>query len=175
MRRGMSENVRVGDITCLNKRIRDVMLSGRINAVLPMSSVEEEGRILGVFSIENRICITEGFYSPSNVLELIGRILKMIEELKDILIRPEDIVLTGKVIFIDPEIRRTRICVIPQQSDVRNSKDSVSYLLEELKELTDERGRAYLDVFIKKYNSSRLNTDKLMELIEELKKEAGMG
>ena len=83
--RGMSENVRLADISCLSERIRDVMLSGKINAVLPMSSVEDEGRIIGVYSIEDRICVSDGSYSPSNVLELTGRIIKMIEELEDIL------------------------------------------------------------------------------------------
>lgn len=170
----MSENVRTSDITSLNERIRDVMLSGRINAVLPMSSFEEDGRILGVFSTENRICIADGFYSPVNVLELTERIIKMIEELEDILIRPEDIVLNDKVVFIDPDIRKTRICIIPDQSAKRSGKESVSYLLEELKELTDERGRAYLDIFIKKYNRTHFSTDRLVEFIEELKKEAGM-
>ena len=172
--RGISENVRLADITCLNEKIRDVMLSGRINAVLPMSSVEEGGRIIGVYSIENMISVSDGSFSPSNVLELTGRILKMIEELEDILIRPEDIVLSAKVVFIDPEIRKTRICVIPKMSEIRNSKENVSYLLEELKELTDDRGKAYMDIFINKYNSTDLNTDRLMAFIEELKKEAGM-
>ena len=172
--RGMSENERLADISCLNERIRDVMLSGKINAVLPMSSVEDEGRIIGVYSIEDRICVSDGSYSPSNVLELTGRIIKMIEELEDILINPEDIVLSSKVIFIDQEIRKTRICVIPQTSENRNSKESVSYLLEELKELTDERGKAYMDIFIKKYNNSNLKVDRQLAFIEELKKEAGM-
>ena len=172
--RGISENVRLADITCLNEKIRDVMLSGRINAVLPMSSVEEGGRIIGVYSIENMISVSDGSFSPSNVLELTGRILKMIEELEDILIRPGDIVLSAKVVFIDPEIRKTRICVIPKMSEIRNSKENVSYLLEELKELTDDRGKAYMDIFINKYNSTDLNTDRLMAFIEELKKEAGM-
>ena len=172
--RGISENVRLADITCLNEKIRDVMLSGRINAVLPMSSVEEGGRIIGVYSIENMISVSDGSFSPSNVLELTGRILKMIEELEDILIRPEDIVLSAKVVFIDPEIRKTRICVIPKMSEIRNSKENVSYLLEELKDLTDDRGKAYMDIFINKYNSTDLNTDRLMAFIEELKKEAGM-
>ena len=172
--RGMSEKIRLADISCLNERIRDVMLSGRINAILPMSSVEEEGRTLAVYSIEDKICVAEGSFSPANVLELTGRIIKMLEELEDILIRPEDIVLSAKVIFIDPEIRKTRICVIPVKSEIRNSKENVSYLLEELKELTDDRGKAYLDIFIKKYNSTNLKVDRQMAFIEELKKEAGM-
>ncbi len=170
----MSENIRLADISSLNERIRDVMLSGRISAVLPMSSVEENGRIVAVYSIDNQICISEGSFSPSNVLELTGRILKMIDELEDILIRPEDIILSVKVIFIDPEIRKTRICVIPQKSRARESKECVSCLLENLKELTDDRGKAYLDIFIKKYESSNLNIERQMAFLEELKKEAGM-
>jgi len=172
--RGMSDNIRLADISCLNGRIRDMMLSGRINAILPMSSVEEEGKMVAVYSVEDRICVAEGSYSAANVLELTGRIMKMIEELEDILIKPEDIVLSVKVIFIDPEIRMTRICVIPNRSESRNSKEKVSYLLEELKELTDDRGKAYLDIFIKKYNSTSLKVDRQMAFIEELKKEAGM-
>lgn len=172
--RGMTENVRLADITCLNERVRDVMLSGRIKAVLPMSSVEEGGRTVGVYSIENLISVSEGSFSPSNVLELTGRILKMIEELENILIRPKDIILSLDNIFIDPEIRMTRICLIPKKSETESSKESVSYLLEELKELTNERGRAYLDIFIKRYISTNLNVERQLAFIEELKKEAGM-
>ena len=58
--RGMSEKIRLADISCLNERIRDMMLSGRINAILPMSSVEEEGKMVAVYSVEDQICVAEG-------------------------------------------------------------------------------------------------------------------
>ena len=43
-----------------------------------------------------------------------------------------------------------------------------------MKELTNDRGKAYLDIFINKYNSTNLKVDRQMAFIEELKKEAGM-
>ena len=174
MRRRIKDDVRMADITCLDKRIRNVMLSGRIKAVLPVSSVDDGGRIIAIYSVRNMMCAADGEYSPVNILELTGRIIKMLEELEDILIRPEDIVLDTKVIFIDPVVRKTRICIIPSHTKEGSSKECVSYLLEELKELTDERGKAYLEVFMGEYKSRHLSVDALMSFIEELKREAGM-
>ena len=168
------EDVRIADLTDLDHRIRDMMLSGRIKAVLPMSSVDEGERILGIYSTEDKLCISEGRFSSVNILELTGRILKMTEELTDILIYPDEIVFSIKVIFIDTVLRITRICVIPQNKKEIGPKESVSYLLEEIKELTDERGKAYMDIVTDRFRKGNLSIDRMMGLIEELKREAGV-
>jgi hypothetical protein len=170
----MMDDRRIADLTDLDHRIRDVMLSGRIKSVLPMSVIDEGGRALGVYSTEGMTCISDGRYAPLNLLELVGRIVKMTDELKDILIYPDEIVFSGKVIFIDPSVRMTRICVIPQNKEKVYPKENVSCLLKEIKELTDERGKAYMDVIIDRYINGDLSTDRMLGLIEELKREAGM-
>lgn len=168
------DDMRIADLTDLDRRVRDMMLSGKINAVLPMSIVDEGDRILGVYSTEDKPCISEGRFSPVNVLELTERILKMTEKLMDILIYPDEIVFSARVIFIDPVLRMTRICVIPQKKKETDPKESVSYLLEEIKELTDERGKAYIDIVIDRYRKGNFSTNRMMGLIEELKREAGV-
>lgn len=168
------EDTRIADLTDLDHRIRDMMLSGRIKAVLPMSVIHEGERTLGIYSTEGMICISEGRFSAANILELTERIIVMAEDLKDILIDPNEIVFTKEVIFIDPFVRMTRICVIPHKKDPERPEENVSYLLEEIKELTDERGKAYLDIVIGRYRRSDLSKDRLLGLIEELKREAGM-
>ena len=123
--------------------------------------------------MENVRCIADGSFGPVSILELTGRIIKMTEEMKDYLILPQETVLSKNVIFLDPFMRQTRICVIPVKTGV-SEKESVSCLLEELKELTDSRGEAYLDVFIREYNRNHLKEEGLLSLLEDLKKEAGM-
>ncbi len=167
------DDTRAADLTDLDQRVRDMMLSGRINAILPMSVIDEGGRVLGIYSTADKVCISEGRFSPVNVLELTGRIMKMTEELMDILIYPNEIVFSGKVIFIDPMLRMTRICVIPHRKSETDPKESVSYLLEEIKDLTDERGKAYMDIVIERLRNGNLSIDRIMGLIEELKREAG--
>ena len=170
----MTEDQRIADLSGLNKRVRDVMLSGRIKAVLPVSAVQDGGRLLGIYSLENMVPVTDSIFSPVNILELTGRIMKMTEELLDNLISPENIVFSKEVIFIDMNSRKTRICVIPHHRDTGGIKESVSCLLGELKELTDERGRAYIDVFTERYMKSHMSIDRIMAFLEELKREAGM-
>jgi hypothetical protein len=68
----------------------------------------------------------------------------------------------------------SRICVIPQNKEKVYPKENVSCLLKEIKELTDERGKAYMDVIIDRYINGDLSTDRMLGLIEELKREAGM-
>ena len=167
-------NIRVADISGLETRIRDVMLSGRIKALLPMSAVEDRGKTLGVYSPLDMICISDGYFDAKGILELIGRIIKMTEELEDYLIFPDEIVFSKDVVFIDPYRRATRILVIPQKEKKSDRGESVSCLLEELKELTDERGKAYISVFKERYRKRNMSTDCILGLIEELKREAGM-
>ena len=69
------------DITKVEPAVRDVMLSGRINALMPLSCMKDEEGITGVYSTENMIPVREGRFSAKSVLELTGRILRMTEEL----------------------------------------------------------------------------------------------
>ena len=161
------------DITKVEPAVRDVMLSGRINALMPVSCMKDEEGITGVYSTDNMIPVREGRFSAKSVLELMGRILRMTEELKDYLLFPEDMVFSADVIYIDPYQRATRICVIPDSDEI-NEKERVSYLLNDLKKLTDERGKAYLDVLIKDYGTKRFSTPGILAFIEDLKREAGM-
>ncbi len=98
----------------------------------------------------------------------------MTEELKDWLLYPQDMVLEPELIFIDHEMRHTRICVMPSEN-VRSEKENVSYLLEKNKNLTDERGRAYLDAFIRIYMKRPGSTNYFLSVLEDMKKEAGTG
>lgn len=161
------------DITKVEPAVRDVMLSGRINALMPMSCMKDEEGITGVYSTDNMIPVKEGRFSAKSVLELMGRILRMTEELKDYLLFPEDMVFSADVIYIDPYQRATRICVIPDSDEI-NEKERVSYLLNELKSLTDERGEAYLDAFDKIYRERSRSVNALLSVLEDMKKEAGM-
>ena len=160
------------DLTEMDPVIRDVMLSGRINALMPLSCLTDGGRVYGIYSTEDEIPVKEGRFSPVSILELVGRILNMTEELKDYLIFPEDMVFSMEMIFIDTLKRRTRMCVVPELKD-KKEKECVSYLLDELKCLTDEKGSAYLEAFRRIYNERCLGTKALLSVLEDMKKEAG--
>ncbi len=167
------EDKRIADLTSVPDLILERMVSGEIDALLPLSIIEEQGRITGIYSTEGRIPVSDSSFSPVNVLELTGRIFKMLDELSNNLIFPDEIVLNDKIIFIDTGMRKTRICMIPEICE-RSEKENVSYLLNDLKPLTDERGRAYLDVLIREYSNKRFSTAGLLSFLEDLKREAGM-
>lgn len=161
------------DLTMIDPVLRDVMLSGGIKALMPLSCLKEGDRVTGIYSTTDKVMVSEGRFSPVNVLELTGRILRMTDELKDWLLYPQEMVLNTKVIFIDPDMRHTRICVIPVSSE-KSEKENVSYLLDEIKELTDEKGRAYMDAFIRIYLDKPRGINALLSILEDMKKEAGM-
>lgn len=168
------DDMRIADLTELDHHIRDAMLSGRIKAVLPMSMVEDGGKVFGIYDHEDMVCISDVCFDAVNILELAERLIRMIEELMDILIFPNEIVLSGKVIFIDPSVRITRICVIPDTKRQISRADSISCLLEELKDLTDETGKAYVDIVKKQILGKQMSAERIIWFIEELKREAGM-
>ncbi len=167
------EDVRIADLTSVPGPILERMISGEINALLPLSVVNDETGTTGLYSTEDLIPVSDSSFSSVNILELTGRIFRMLDELKDNLIFPEEIVLNDKIIFIDIKMRKTRICLIPEISG-RTEKENVSYLLNDLKTLTDERGRAYMDVFIKDYETKRFSSAGILAFLEDLKREAGM-
>ena len=135
-----------------------------------MSVVDDEEKRIALYFTEGLIRVCDSEFSPVNVLELTGRILVMLEELKDYLIQPEEIVLSTGLIFVDQDMRKTRICPV-----LKNEvKDDTYDLLLSLKELTDEMGRAYLDVFTEAFRTKNYSTVGFLSLIEDLKKEAGM-
>ena len=166
------EDSRISDLKGIPEKIIERMLEGSMNCLLPMSLVEDEGRLYGVYSLVGYREISCKKFDAVSILEITERIIRMIQELKDNLIWPEDVMLNKEIIFLDPDTRETRLCLIPNTSEV-GGKENVSYLLEELKELTDEEGRAYLDYFIKEYKSRSLRPAVLLGILEDLKREAG--
>lgn len=169
----MMDNYRKADLTGLPIEILKRMLSGEMKCILPFSLYEEDGEIVGVYNLSHTLSVSGRRYDPISILELTERILIMIEELKDNLIFPGEAVLNKDVIFIDPYFRETRLFLILREDTV-GEKENVSYLLDELKELTDEKGRAYLEYFRKAYINGTMNKDRCLGLIEDLKREAAM-
>ena len=167
------DDKRIADLSSIPSLLLERMVSGEIDSLLPVSVIEEGERKTGVYSIGNLIPVSDSHFSPVNILELTGRIFCMLEDLKDNLFFPEEMILNDKLLFIDTEMRKTRICLIPE-SGTRGEKENVSYLLNDLKKLTDERGKAYLDVLIKDYGTKRFSTPGILAFIEDLKREAGM-
>ena len=167
------DDKRIADLTSVPGLILEIMVTGQIRALLPLSVIREQDRVTGIYSAEGYIPVSDCSFSPVNALELAGRIFSMLDELKDNLLFPDEMILNDKILFIDTGMRKTRICMIPDNSD-RSEKENVSYLLNDLKKLTDERGKAYLDVLIKDYGTKRFSTPGILAFIEDLKREAGM-
>ncbi|MBR6473120.1 MAG: hypothetical protein IKS99_05285 [Firmicutes bacterium] len=165
---------RRADLTALPKEVIIRMLSGSMKCVLPLSVVNEEGRVIGVYDLSDTFEVSGSSFGAVGILELTERIVKMLEELKDNLIRPEEVVLNKEVLFIDMSERETRLCLIPEISPELSEKENVARLLCELKTLTDDKGRAYMDCFIGEYLNKRHGTGRLLYLLEKLKREAGM-
>ena len=168
----MMEDSRISDLKGMPSRIIERMLTGSMDCLLPMSLVEEDDHLYAVYSLVGYWEISGKKFGAVSILEITERVIKMLEELKDNLIWPEDVILNKEIIFLDPGTRETRLCLIPEPSEV-GGKENVSYLLEELKELTDEEGKAYLDYFIKEYKSRSLRPAVLLGILEDLKREAG--
>lgn len=165
-------NIITADLTAIHPVIRRSMINGRIRSVVPLSVIEQDN-IKGVYCIDDLICLSDCRFNAVSILELTERIIHMLEELRDYLIFPEEILLRSEYIFIDREVRQTRICVVPKSVSDVGEKENVSYLLNQLKEFTDEKGKAYMDVFLREYMKGNKGTDRLIGFAEEMKKEAG--
>ena len=165
------DSIRYADLTSLNDVIIEKMLSGEITTLMPLSVSMKDDKVYGCYRVINTLCISNEKYTASEILEITGECMRMLEELRDYLINPEDIILNEKVLFRTLNERKIKICLIPITEDV-SEKENVSYLLKRLSVLTDERGKAYLNAFHKEFMKKNLSLNATLSLIEAMKREA---
>ena len=144
------DSSRMADMGAFDKAVIRAMVSGVSDAVVPLSVINTQEGLLGVYDLTGLSDISRMELCAGPVLDICGRILEALDSLKDILIFPEDIALNEKVIFRDDVTGKVRICVIASQTK-RTEKDNVSGLLERMKAMTDERGGEYLEILKREY------------------------
>ncbi len=166
------DNRRMADMSRIDRSVIRAMVSGVSEAVAPLSVINTEDGLLGVYDLRGLSDVSLMDLSATEVLELAGMILDALDSLKDILIFPEEIILNEKVIFTDDVTGTVRICVMPGQVG-RTERENVAYLIGRLREITDTRGSEYLELFIKEYLEKNYSHFGLLSLIEDMKREAG--
>lgn len=166
------DNRRMAEMSSFDQSVIWAMVSGLSDAVAPLSVIKTDEGLLGVYDLTGLSDISRMELTTRDVLDLVGRILDALDNLKDILIFPEDMVLNEKVIFIDDVTGKVRICVIRGNDDV-TEKENVASLLDRLTALTDEKGAEYLDIFRKEYLERNYSHSGLLALLEDMKREAG--
>ncbi len=166
------DNRRIADMSMFDSDLTGAMVSGISDALVPLSLISTSEGVMGVYDLSGLSDVSLVKKGAAEVLDLIGRIMDALDSLKDILIFPEDIILSEKVIFTDDVTGKVRICVIHGNCE-NGEKESVAYLIDRLKKITDLRGAEYLEILKREYLEHNYSRRGLLALIEDMKREAG--
>lgn len=150
---------------------KNVLLSGGCRGVLPFGIIETGEETRGFYRTEGFVRLSElAEIKADEILTVSERVLECVEICRDCLIFPGEYVLSTDTIYVTSDFREARIAYIPLKRYV-SEEGALSSLIYNMRRLTTENGRTYLDTLGAMLECSHLKLRKVIGFIEELKEE----
>ena len=149
----------------------ETLLAGSCDAFFPMSIIRDKKNTRGIFDTSgfHKLADLEGL-SASQVLSLAEDVLLLIEKCEDYLFFPEEYILSAETVYINEESKKLKLIYIPNERKASFFK-SLAYFFHQMKSVTTENGRVYLDTLSALLSSGNLRTERVIGFIEKLKQE----
>lgn len=146
----------------------DVLLSGNCKSIFPVNLMNKNEGIIGYYD-------TLGYKSISKFTDLTAKsalviaekVILAMEDCYQYLFFPDEYVLNTNTTFIDHNYNTVKLIYIP---DIRSENLSKKYqgFLRNLKEITNENGKKYLDKLIGDCSSESVSINKIKLLNSRL-------
>ena len=148
--------------------------SGGCKGILPLSIVRKKGGMIGYYSTSGYIRLSDLHeLTVSGILTVAEETVAAIQECGQYLIFPEEYVINTDTVYIREDFKQIKFTYIPDRYSVSGRK-KFSAFLEQLKDMTTENGRMYLDMLSQLSDTENLSLMKMKAFISRLKREAGI-
>lgn len=149
----------------------DFLTCGGCGGIFPVSITEDEEGIKGFYK-------TSGFKRLSDleevgaaeVLTLLEKTIDAVEECGQYLIFPEEFVISSDTAYVDEKFRRIKFVYVPCHGE-KSCGDKLIDFMEELKKITTDNGRLYLDMAKDLLSSGYVGSMRIRTAVLRLKHE----
>ena len=156
------------------KKKTEVLTGGGCKGILPLSIVRKKGGMIGYYSTSGYIRLSDLHeLTVSGILTVAEETVAAIQECGQYLIFPEEYVINTDTVYIREDFKQIKFTYIPDRYSVSGRK-KLSAFLEQLKDMTTENGRMYLDMLSQLSDTENLSLMKMKAFISRLKREAGI-
>ena len=124
--------------------VREILLSGSCEAILPMNLYRGKKYCFGVYHTEGFRCLGQcESFTAEQILQIAEALFHMREECRDHLLFPTDYVLNLSTLYVRRDHSELRLLYIPARKGL-NPRKTLQYLLQSMKALTSPYGVEYL-------------------------------
>lgn len=182
-------SIRFDDIAANGELKKALLLSGGCPAIFPLSTVGSSQGIRGIYD-------TRGYKSlsamrnldASEILYKLEKILRLVEECEDYLFLADEYILSVDTVYFSEETDRARLLYIPckrvgeassessqqllhTEAPGRRTNIAMANIVNQMKALTGENGRTYLDTLLRLFLCENLCTERILAFVEKLRYE----
>jgi len=155
---------------CFESKL-DFLVSGGCKGIFPVSIIEDEEGIRGfykTFGYKKLSCLEN--IGAAEILTLLEKTVDAVEECEQYLIFPEEFIISTETAYVDSRFQRIKFTYIPsRREESRNIK--LLNFIGELKKLTTDNGRLYLNMAEELFSVENLSRGKIKALFLRLREE----
>lgn len=156
------------------KEKMDILTDGGCKGIFPISIIKEAQQVRGFYVTSGYKRLSEfNNLSAEKILTVVEKTVSAMEECNQYLIFPEEFIITLDTAYIKNNFERIKFTYVPDKSKSGVSK-KLSGFVSQLKNITTESGRLYLDMLEQLFSTENLSTLKIKALIAQLKREVNL-
>ena len=156
------------------KRKLDYLVCGGCKGIFPVSIVEDEDGIKGfykTFGYKKISCLGE--VGAAGILKLLEKTMDAVEEYGQYLIFPEEFVINTETAYVDSRFEKVRFTYMPSIRQDSLETKMLDYI-EELKSITTENGRLYLNMAAELFSTEDISNKKIKAVLLKLRQEINL-
>lgn len=150
----------------------DLLTDGVCKGIFPISIIRTKEGITGVYSTSGYIRLCDcGQIGAGRILTVIEKTVMAMEECSRYMIFPDEFLIDMNTVYVKKNYDNIKFTYIPDKNNVGAAKKLFRFA-DELKALTTDNGRLYLEMFKDMMSTENINALKVRGFISLLKKEA---
>lgn len=152
----------------------DVLTDGVCKGILPISIMKKGSEITGFYSTAGYKRIAEcKILEADKVLTVVEKTISAMEECNQYLIFPEEFVLDINTVYIKENFENIKFTYVPDRNRIKAEK-KLSCFIRDLKSLTTDNGRLYLEMLGQMADTENLSITKMKAFVFQLKREVNL-
>ncbi len=152
----------------------DFLTCGGCGGLFPVSITEDASGIRGYYKTSGfRKLSSLGEVGASDVLLLLEKTIEAVEECGRYLIFPEEFVISTETAYVDGRFRKVKFTYVPSSGE-KDLNVKLGGFIEELKQITTDNGKLYLNMLRELISVRNLNRMKIKAAMLKLRYEIKM-
>lgn len=149
----------------------DLLTKGTCKGIFPISIIKNREGITGFYytSGYKRLADCRSL-EADKILTIVEKTVSAMEECNQYLIFPEEFVMDMNTVYIEENFKDIKFTYVPDKNKVGAEK-KLCRLIKDLKRVTTENGRLYLDMLGQMFDTENLSAVKIRAFVLQLKRE----